>query len=34
MSGYKCKKCGKIRKNKAASDDNIDLIIELTSKQL
>lgn len=31
---YKCKKCGKIRKNKAASDDNIDLIIELTSKQL
>ncbi len=30
---YKCKKCGKIRKNKAAEDDNINLIIELTSKQ-
>ena len=25
---FKCKKCGKIRKNKAAKDDNIDLIIE------
>lgn len=30
---YKCKKCGKIRKNKAAEDDNMDLIIKLTSKQ-
>ena len=30
---YKCKKCGKIRKNKAADDDNMDLIIELSSKQ-
>ena len=30
---YKCKKCGKIRKNKAANDDNMELIIELTSKQ-
>ena len=29
---YKCNKCGKIRKNKAANDDNMDLIIELTSK--
>ena len=29
---YKCKKCGAIRKNKAANDDNIDLIIELTAK--
>ena len=30
---FKCKKCGAIRKNKAAEDDNIDLIIELSSKQ-
>ena len=30
---YKCKDCGKIRKNKAAEDDNMELIIELTSKQ-
>ena len=30
---YKCKKCGAIRKNKAAEDDNMDLIIELTTKQ-
>ena len=29
---YKCKKCGAIRKNKAANDDNTDLIIELTAK--
>lgn len=31
---YKCKKCGKIRKNKAAEDDNIDLIIKLTSMEI
>lgn len=31
---YKCKKCGKIRKNKAAKDDNMDLLIELSSKQI
>lgn len=31
---FKCKKCGKIRKNKAAEDDNMDLIIELSSKQV
>ena len=31
---YKCKKCGAIRKNKAAKDDNMDLIIELSSKQI
>ena len=31
---FKCKKCGAIRKNKAAEDDNIDLIINLTSKQI
>ena len=30
---FKCKKCGAIRKNKAAEDDNMDLIIELSSKQ-
>ncbi len=27
---YKCDKCGKIRKNKAAKDDNFDLIIKLS----
>ena len=30
---FKCKKCGQIRKNKAAEDDNKDLIIKLSSKQ-
>ena len=30
---YKCSKCGKIRKNKAAQDDNMDLIIKLTVNQ-
>ena len=29
---YKCKKCGEIRKNKSANDDNIDLIIKLSAK--
>ena len=29
----KCKKCGKIRKNKAAEDDNMDLIIKLSVKE-
>ena len=29
---FKCKKCGAVRKNKAAEDDNMDLIIELSSK--
>ena len=28
---YKCEKCGAIRKNKAAIDDNMDLIIKLTA---
>ena len=28
---FKCKKCGEIRKNKAAKDDNMDLIINLSS---
>ncbi len=31
---FKCKKCGEIRKNKVAKDDNIDLVIELSSKQI
>ena len=29
---FKCKKCGAIRKNKAAEDDDMDLIIKLSSK--
>ena len=28
---FKCKKCGKLRRNKAAEDDNIDLIIKLAA---
>lgn len=31
---YKCKKCGAIRKNKAADDDNTELLIELTAKEV
>ena len=31
---FKCKKCGAIRKNKAAKDDNMDLLIDLSSKQV
>jgi hypothetical protein len=27
---FKCKKCGAIRKNKAAEDDDMDLIIKLS----
>jgi rubrerythrin len=27
---FKCKKCGAIRKNKVADDDNMDLIIDLS----
>ena len=30
---YKCKKCGMIRKNKAAEDDNMELIIKLSAEQ-
>ena len=30
---FKCEKCNAIRKNKAAEDDNMELIIELSSKQ-
>lgn len=28
---YRCKKCGMIRRNKAAEDDNIELLIQLTA---
>lgn len=31
---FKCKKCGAIRKNKAAKDDNMDLIIKLSSGEM
>ena len=30
---FKCKKCGSIRKNKVAEDDNMDLIIDLSVKK-
>lgn len=30
---FRCKKCGAIRRNKAAKDDNIDLLIKLTASQ-
>lgn len=30
---FKCKKCGKTRKNKAANDDNMDLIIKLSANK-
>ena len=30
---FKCEKCSAIRKNKAADDDNMELIIELSAKQ-
>ncbi len=29
---FKCKKCGKIRKNKAAKDDDMNMIIKLSTK--
>ena len=29
---FKCKKCGAVRRNKAAKDDNMDLIIKLTAR--
>jgi len=31
---FRCKKCGAIRKNKMAKDDDMDLIIYLSSKQI
>ena len=30
---YRCEKCGMIKKNKAAEDDDMNLIIKLTSNQ-
>lgn len=30
---FKCKKCGAVRKNKAADDDNKDLLINLSARQ-
>lgn len=30
---FRCQKCGKIRKNKVAKDDNMDKIIALSAKQ-
>ena len=29
---FKCQKCGMIRKNKAAEDDDMDLLIKLSAK--
>ena len=29
---FKCQKCGAIRKNKAAEDDNMELLINLSTK--
>ena len=31
---FRCKKCGAIRRNKAAKDDNMDFLIDLSSKQI
>lgn len=31
---FRCKKCGMLKKNKAAVDDNMNLIIDLSSKQV
>ena len=31
---FRCKKCGAIRRNKAAKGDNMDLLIDLSSKQV
>ena len=30
---YKCEKCGQIKKNKIANDDDMDLIIKLSVKE-
>ena len=30
---FRCKKCGAIRKNKAAKDDNMDLLIKLSNPE-
>ena len=31
---YKCNKCGKIRKNKAAKDDNFDMILKISKNSI
>ena len=31
---YKCQKCGQIRKNKAAKDDNFNAILEISKKNI
>lgn len=31
---FKCKKCGQIRKNKSANDDNMELIINLSKNPI
>ena len=31
---FKCKKCGQIRKNKSANDDNMELIITLSKNPI
>ena len=31
---YKCEKCYNIKRNKAAEDDNIDLLIQLTAREI
>ena len=31
---YKCDKCGTIKKNKAADDDNKELLIKLTAEEI
>ena len=31
---HKCEKCGALRRNKAAKDDDMNLLIELTAKQI
>ena len=31
---FKCKKCGQIRKNKSAEDDDMDLIINLSAGKI
>ena len=30
---HKCEKCGAIRRNRSASDDDIDLIIKMTARE-
>ena len=34
MKFYKCNKCGEIKRNKAASDDDYDKILAVMSKRV